>query len=344
MRHENAELHNVVELIPAEDGIGQYMLRVPDSLRPTLNEAARNNAPYPAGCEIRFNLRPGETAKVVLATDVDNVLPPVAEVCQGCFRTQVVLVGMEPTELTITALAADNSLEPITAEHKLPFDARLTRVLLPQLHRTKLLGIEGAMTPPRPGQTPSETILAYGSSITHGAHSVRPGGTYAMQTARHLGVDLLDLGFGGGAHMEATLAEHIASRDDWDLATLEMGINVGGWSTDEFHGKVERFVDIISSAHPDKWIFCIDLFTFAGDLMPDHPGHVRFRESVAAIVEKLDRPKLVHVDGRDILQDVRGLTFDLVHPSDDGFIEMGRRLAERIRTTMQVQGDRDTRT
>ena len=335
MRHENVELHNVVELIPAEDGIGWYMLRVPDSLRPTLNEAARNNAPYPAGCEIRFNLQPGETAKVVLAPDGDNALPPVAEVYQGCFRTQVLLIENEPTAVVVTLAGAPDVMGQVTAERGLPFDARLVRILLPALHRVKLISIEGDVTPPEPGQTPSKTILAYGSSITHGAHSIRPGGTYAMQTARHLGIDLLDLGFGGGAHMEATLAEHIASRGDWDLATLEMGINVGGWSTEEFHGKTERFVDIISSAHPDKWIFCIDLFTFAGDLVPDYPGHVQFRESVAAIVEKLDRPKLVHVDGRDILQDVRGLTFDLVHPSDDGFVEMGRRLAERIRNTMQ---------
>lgn len=335
MRHQNVELHNVVELIPAEDGIGQYMLRIPSEVRETLNGMAHLFAPYPAGCEIRFNLQPGETAKIVLATDVDNVVPPVAEVYQGCFRTQVLLIANEPAEVSITAPDAGAAIEQVTAEHSLPFDARLIRVLLPALHRTKLISIDGPVSPPEPGQTPSKTVLMYGSSITHGSHSIRPGGTYAMQTARHLGVDLLDLGFGGGAHMEDTLAEHIASRDDWDLVTLEMGINVGGWSTEEFHGKVERFVDIISSAHPDKWVFCIDLFRYAGDLVPDYAGHVQFRESVAAIVEKLDRPKLVHVDGRDILQDVRGLTSDLVHPSDDGFVEMGRRLGERIRNTMQ---------
>jgi len=303
LRYQNVELHNVVELIPAEDGIGQYMLRIPSEVRETLNAAAKDNAPHPAGCEIRFNLQPGETAKIVLATDVDNVVPPVAEVYQGCFRTQVLLIEKEPAEVSITAPDAGAAIEQVTAEHGLPFDARLVRILLPALHRVKLISIGGPVSPPEPGQTPSKTILMYGSSITHGAHSIRPGGTYAMQTARHLGVDLLDVGFGGGAYMEDTLAEHIASRGDWDLATFEMGINVGGWSTEEFHGKVERFVDIISSAHPGKWIFCIDLFRYSGDLVPDC--------------------------------DVRGLTHDLVHPSDDGFIEMGRRLAERIRTTMQ---------
>jgi len=136
------------------------------------------------------------------------------------------------------------------------------------------------------------------------------------------------------ADAKAELAEHIASRDDWDFASLEMGINVGGWTTEEFHGKVERFVDILSAAHPDKWIFCIDVFRYAGDLVPDYQGHPKFREAVAEVVATLGRPKVVHVDGRDILQDICGLTHDLVHPTDDGFIEMGRRLAERIRTTM----------
>jgi len=332
--YENVELHNVAELIPADDGVGQYMLRIPDALRPHLNDSAKNNAPCPAGCEIRFNLEPGDTATITLATDVEDIVPPLVEIFQGCFRTQVAVIDKEPTELTVPALGAENALEPVTADHKLPFDARLTRVLLPPLHRVKLLGIEGTMTPPRAGQTPARTILMYGSSITHGAHSVRPGGTYAMQTARRLGVNLLNLGFGGGAHMEAELAEHIASRNDWDFASLEMGINVGGWTTEEFHGKVERFVDILSTAHPDKWIFCIDVFRYAGDLVPDYQGHPKFREAVAEVVETLGRPKVVHVDGRDILQDICGLTHDLVHPTDDGFIEMGRRLAERIRTTM----------
>ena len=45
-----------------------------------------------------------------------------------------------------------------------------------------------------------------------------------------------------------------------------MGINVGNWPLDRLDAAVRRFIDIIASAHRDKWIFCIDLFTFYADL------------------------------------------------------------------------------
>lgn len=328
MRYGNVELHNVVELLPADGGAGQWLLRIPQAVREPLNEYARLNAPVPAGCEIRFNVAPGGTGKVVLACDMDNIIPPMAEVFQGCFRDRVVVIEKSATTIEVGVHYNAELLEKASREGKLPFDPKLTRILLPALHRVQLLEVSGDITPPRPEQVPQRRYLAYGSSITHGATSVRPSGTWAAQAAKWLQADLVDLGFGGGAHMEETIARHIAGRDDWNFATLEMGINCGGWPPEKLAAAVERFLDVILERHADKWIFCVDMFTYFGDLGADTAGPEAFRRVVREAVANRNLPRLVHLDGRELLRETSGLTCDLVHPSDDGMWEIGWRIAD----------------
>jgi len=363
MRFENAELYNVHELLEgdglrvvpeqtrerlkelggdpdavwgAEDGEGWWFCRIPDPLRLQLNPQAQLNALQATGAEVRFNLK-GEKARIALKC---TQAPVVAEVHQGSFFIGWHVVGREPTEIEVALPANVDELERLSRAHGLPFDARLTRVLLPWRPPTRLLGFEGDCEPPRPEQTPAEKCLAYGSSITHGNASVRPSGMYAHRAAQLLGVDLINLGFGGGAHLEREMADYIAARSDWDFASLEMGINLL-WrvEVDEFARRVDYFVETIARAHPDQWIFCIDVFTCRDDLEGGEKARA-FRKIVREKVESLDMPGLVHVPGDEILTSVRGLTADLVHPSPYGMEEMARNLSERIR---EKTGESDVR-
>jgi hypothetical protein len=147
-----------------------------------------------------------------------------------------------------------------------------------------------------------------------------------------LGTDLFNLGFGGGAHLEGGMADYIAGRTDWHFATLEMGINVvQSFSVDEFYNRVAYFVTTIADAHPDDWIFCIDIFPCRYDFTGVENCET-FRSIVAERVLELNRPKLVHIPGDAMLRSNTGLTVDLVHPSPAGFEEMAHNLADIIRT------------
>ncbi len=331
MIYHNVELHNVAELLPSEDGNGNLFSRIPDKLRLTLNPNAKLRALCAAGCEIRFNLE-DDFAKIVLSCEERSI----AEVFQGNFQISWHIIDTEPTEIKASLPQDINFLDRVTKEKQLPFDAYLTRVILPYNPRTQLLAIEGETAPPRRKQTPEKRYLAYGSSITHGFRSYRPTGSYAMRTAQRLDADLLNLGFGGGAHCEPQIADYIAEREDWDFATLELGINmVGGFSTEEFQKRVEYFIEKIAKAHPDKWVFCIDLFTFVADFDPSAKKHKEFRRVVRETVENLGMPKLVYVDGRTILKDISGLTFDLVHPAPAGMEEIAFNLSNFIQARMK---------
>jgi len=331
MIYNNVELYNVAELLTPEDGNGKLISRIPNRLRLTLNPNAKLRALYAAGCEIRFNLE-DDSARIMLSCEE----PSIAEVFQGNFHVSWHIIDTEPTEIKIRLPQNIDFLEKLTKEKNLPFDAYLTRIILPYNPRTRIFTIEGETSLPRRDQIPEKRYLAYGSSITHGAWSCRPTGSYAMRTAQLLGVDILNLGFGGGAHCEPQIADYIAERDDWDFATLEMGINMlGRFSTGEFQRRVGYLVEKITRAHPDKLVFCIDLFTFAADFDPSAKKHKEFRRIVRETVENLDMPKLIYVNGRTLLKDISGLTFDLVHPAPSGMEEIAVNLSNIIKAKMK---------
>ncbi|MFH0797244.1 MAG: GDSL-type esterase/lipase family protein [Candidatus Omnitrophota bacterium] len=332
---EGVELYNVAELIE-ENGSGRLFSRIPNRLRLSLNESARIQALTLAGSEIRFNLN-GAKATIVLKTEGEGW--GIAEVFQGPFQVGWHYITSQPTEITVSLPDNLETLEKANKKDGYLFDPRLTRIVLPHLVPVRLIDInvrDGSIVPPRAGQTPSQRYLAYGSSITHGASAVRPTGTYAKRTAELLGVDLISLGFGGGAHGESQMADYIAGRKDWDFASLELGINmVGSFEVAEFRDRVVYFINRISEAYPEKWLFCIDLFTFYADLDEGSKTQKFFRKVVREAVKKVNNPKVVHIDGRKILPGFSGLCVDLVHPSSSGMEQMALNLSRFITRKMR---------
>lgn len=330
MIYNTVELYNVHELLDDEEDGGKIFSRIPEELRLKLNDSAKNNALQTPGGEVRFNLK-GDSATITLRNNGVPSVPSVVEVYQGAILMAVHTLDTAPTAITVTQPGNMDLLTSVSRKHRLLYDVNLSRVVLPWRPPCRLMGIEGDTEPPRPEQTPATKYLAYGSSITHGSTSVRPTGSYAMRTAQLLGVDLINLGFGGGAHLEREMADYIAQRTDWDFASMEMGINLlGSIDTDEFARRVEYFIPTIAQAHPDQWIFCIDVFPCRWDFAGDDKAQ-RFRDIVRAQVDALNMPKLAHVSGKDILTSITGLTVDLVHPSPSGMEEMARNLANAMR-------------
>ena len=353
MRYGNLELHNVAELLsgsarevlppeawawlaanpiynrpPWEEQTspdGLWLSRIPDALRRKLNPLVQINGLLASGAEARFNLKSASATLTLKCVRGQGVL----EIWHGPFMTSWKVIGTEPVAVKIEPPANLDELAALARRHRLPFDARLTRVLLPWEPQVRLLGVEGEFEPPRPEQTPRRRYLAYGSSITNGARSIPPTASYAARTAQLLGVDLLNLGFGGGAHLEKEIAEHIAARDDWDFASLEMGINIGGIGRAEFARRVDVMVDTVHAAHPDKRLFCIDVFTCRDDLT-GNPHFNEYRDVVRDKVCAVNRPNVVWIPGRQILSSVEGLTADLVHPSPAGMEEMARNLSRAM--------------
>jgi len=259
------------------------------------------------------------------------------EVFQGSFPISWHYVHTDPTEIVTSYPDNMGSLNYLTKKFGLPFDSHLTRVILPYKPAVELVEIQGNISPPRKNQTPEKKYLAYGSSITHGFLAIRPTGSYVMRIAQMLGVDMINLGFGGGAYCEKQMADYIAERTDWDFATLEIGINMlaAGFTVEEFRKAVEYFIRKIAESHPDRWVFCIDLFLCRWDFTSSSTKQDKFREIVRNTVGNLNMPKLIYIDGREILGKFSQLTADLVHPSSSGMEEIAINLCKVIRRHLE---------
>ncbi|MBP3360531.1 MAG: SGNH/GDSL hydrolase family protein [Clostridia bacterium] len=333
---KNAELYNVSELKYSEEKGGWSMLRVPESVADNMSERGRVLNLAGCGCEIRFRLNSG-SAKIKLSAgdgDGPTAIRPVVyygSIGSGwehCFKN----VFSEPTEIEIPAHDNMDALRKIHSEHKLPFAPELVRVIL-QNRPLFIYDISGDIEPPKSEDAPKRRYLAYGSSITHGSLALLQVNTWTNRIAENTGSDLINLGFAGAAHLEPCIADYIASRNDFDFATLEMGINILDIDPEDFRGRVRRFVSTIAKAHPDKMFFCIDVFYCSSDLFGDGKAAL-FRKIVRDELADMAFANTVHIDGLKMLTSSKGLSGDLVHPNVRGVEEIAANLTAEIKKVL----------
>lgn len=337
MLFNGVELYNVEELIKDEKRQGFLMSRVSGKVRSLLNENARMTAYDNSGCEMRFNMD-SESVTITLLRIPAGGKTLDTGICeiyfgtfQGAYYLSPQIIENEPVEIKITKPENIKEMEEISRRNNLSFDPNLVRVLLPYDWRCCLLNIEGDCFPPGIEQVPEKKFLTYGSSITHGSTSIRPSGIFTRRIADRLGYDLINLGFAGSAYLDKEMADYIAEREDWEFAVLELGINViENCSVEEFKKKVDYFIGKIAKKNPEKWIFCIDIFTCARDYNEDEKIEL-FRKVVRDKVKELSLPKVIYISGKELLTVPNGLTMDLLHPSAVGMEEIANKLYEIIK-------------
>jgi lysophospholipase L1-like esterase len=315
MHHDEISFHNVATLCESDEWEGLLIQRVPESVRTALNEGAQRRMRHPAGVELRFV--PDGPVDVTLSTQGHGgKTSGKVHVFWGPFQThETVDVGEEPTTI----------------------DPRVCRLRLPGEHRGGYMcyhGVEGAVRPPRPAELPDRRYLAYGTSITEGEAPLAEHLTYASQTATRLGADLLNLGSCGTAYCDPAMAEYIAERDDWDVATLALSVNmVGRFSVAEFRERATAMIETIAAANPRKPVAVITIYTNGRDVCEGHPEADEceaFREALRAVVAGSPHENVHLLEGPTIIDGIAGLTPDLTHPGDDAMIRMGENLADEL--------------
>jgi hypothetical protein len=337
MEFKNVELYNIAETIPCEEKGGWFLSRYPLKISDKLELTFPAHL-FCAGAEIRFNIESG-TARLLLCRDASAPVNSIG-ICevwfgpfQGDWQVSPRFISPEGNWIEVTLPANMDELVSAAEASGCPWDPRLARVILPYDFTCRLVEVQGHLSPPRPGQSPERKMLSYGSSITHGGSAVRPTETWAMRLADSLGADLINLGLAGNCRLEPVVAEWIAERRDWDFATLELGINlIGEMEAPEFAARADRFLAILARARPEARLFCIDLFTNGADLRDDEK-FAAYRRAVKAAVEKSGSKRIVYLDGRKLLDPVRGLCESLLHPAARGHEEIARKLAEIISST-----------
>lgn len=133
----------------------------------------------------------------------------------------------------------------------LPGGDKDVEVWLPHNETTELVALR-TDAPVEPAPNRGSVWLHHGSSISHGSNADSPTGTWPAHVARRCGLELVNLGFGGGALLDPFTAR--ALRDTpTELISVKLGINLV--NTDlmrlrAFLPAVHGFLDTIREGHP----------------------------------------------------------------------------------------------
>jgi hypothetical protein len=203
--------------------------------------------------------------------------------------------------------------------------------------------------------------LHHGSSISHGSNAESPATTWPALSAAAGGVELVNLGFGGGALLDPFVARTLRDTAA-DVISIKIGINLV--NTDlmrlrAFTPAVHGFLDTIREGHPVtpllvvSPIHCPTHEDTPGPSVPQFSsaGTVRFlaagapaevaggkltltviREELSRIVEAraVDDPHLHHLDGRELYGEADFAELPLpdeLHPDAASHRRMGERFA-----------------
>ncbi len=333
MKYLGVELHGFDRLTKDKDGValGRYPKEVYDRLK-DLSQVSADNA---GGGEIRF-VSKGE-ARITLSC----VAPPnrglvsKVQVFYGDYQEREYVLT-DNTPMTITAKVPQLLFDSV-GKTKQAMSLIVTRLILWN-GCFKILGIEGDFLPMEQDMLPKKTLLSYGTSITQGSNATSPMISFVKLTARLLGMDSINLGLAGAAFCDEVITDYIAQRNDWDILTLCISVNMfnQGYSVDEFYQKARYMVEHISSKHPDKNIYCISLFPFFSDLGLEN-GSAKsvcrpqeYRDALNKIVREVGSARVVFIDGGDLLCGMNNLSCDLLHPGDYGMISIAQKLSAII--------------
>jgi lysophospholipase L1-like esterase len=335
MIHDDLEFHNVAELVAVEGLEGLRLQRIPESLRSEVDEGTGGVMLSPANSEIRFRFKPGcDDATITLASEEGAV----GYVYHGPFQGQSVEIGPEPTDVLIKDHKRQKLL---TLEQKAgySFNPDLIRICFGSDYPEPVtyIGHNGNVCLPKEGDSPSQTLLAYGTSITHGTGLSGAALSYSSHAAWKLGMDHRNLGASGCCLCESAMAHFLAAQD-CDLMTLELSVNMlgRGINAEEFREKAGYLVKTVAEANPDRPIVCITLLPHYNDmgqhLIGDNQNATseEYRQVLRDIVSSLNLKNLTLVEGPELLGNIEGLSRDLIHPGARGMIEIGENLASKI--------------
>jgi hypothetical protein len=242
----------------------------------------------------------------------------------------------------------------------LPAGDKHVEIWLPHTETTELIALR-TDAPVEPAPDGGRRVwLHHGSSISHGSNAAHPTATWPALAAARGGVELVNLGFGGSALLDAFTARAIRDAPA-DLISLKIGINVV--NTDvmrlrAFTPAVHGFLDTIREGHPRtpllvvSPILCPIQEDTPGPLAPDFAdGTLRFkatgdpaeraagrltltiiRDELARIVEQraTEDPNLHYLDGRDLYGEADYAEIPLpdeLHPDPAGHRRIGENFA-----------------
>lgn len=330
--------HNVAEFEPSPCG-GVALFRIPRKVREALSPLGRMVAEDSAGIELRF-VTEAPAFRISLGSH-PSFLSPYEFHGQEVviFRGPYVhsLHRIEPGRINhihVTPWAGGGDVPPhVGHDCRRGFSPNVWRVFLGRCARV-FYGLETfgyGHRAPAAEDLPRRRWLAYGSSITNGASPASHLSSYVYHAARAADCDVLNLGLSGSCLCEREMADYLGGRDDYDIATLEVGVNMRqSVEADDFRARVEYLLDAVAGSGGSRRVLLITPYpNFSAPETAAKQSH--FAGLLRDLSASRRWPSVSLVEGDEILDDPGDLGADFIHPSDYGHARMGVNLGRILK-------------
>lgn len=133
---------------------------------------------------------------------------------------------------------------------------------------------------------------------------------------------------------EPEMAAYLAGREDYQIATLEVGVNMrGAVSPQDFRERVGRLLDGVCRPEAGRKVFLVTVYPNIS--LPELDEAQRAFSTILHELHGSGRwPGLGLIEGGSVLDDPGDLTTDLIHPSDYGHARMGQFLGAQLRSAL----------
>ena len=177
-------------------------------------------------------------------------------------------------------------------------------------------------------------IAFYGSSITQGGCSSRPGNTYIQHLSRRLDAHVVNLGFSGCARAEEPMNRFLSSLD---LSALVIDYDHNAPSAEYLNETHEKLFKTVRAAHPELPILLVTRPDTDLNLVDSNQRLEVVRATYQHALDAGDR-NVYFVDGRTLFGDDSrdACTVDGCHPNDLGFYRMANVIEPILRQALGV--------
>lgn len=341
MIYKNIEVFNTVEAEEYEGGTRFY--RIPKAVSEKMEiPCGPGRATNATGVELRFVVKSGEAKiklKSVSAPGHLSTFHVFWGGLQGGWEQHEMncFVPSEETEFTFRAPANLEKLRKLAGEAKIDFDPSVIRVIFDRGSYV-ITGVSGDIEPPKKELLPKKTLLCYGSSITHGSHSIDMSHSWASVLGHNINMDIKNLGMAGACAAEPEVVDYIASEGEkgaWDAATLSLGINVLPWEEEKIYSRVKNMIGQIAGRNPEKPVFVISPIYNNDDYCNGKKSGV-WRRIIKSECEKAALSNVTYIDGLDLLGSAHLLSADFVHPNIYGVNQIAERMTEIVKKVLTI--------
>lgn len=343
MIYKNIDIYNTEELMYNPDGSVSW-LRTPKNVYDSLEirDQGQNMARNSTGVELRFVMHEDRAVIRMAAGETGGRFHVYRGGVQGAWFDHEgdKIIENKPKDFVIERIASPDRLKTINDSSGYDWDSEVIRVIFDK-GVIRLFDILGDVEPPRKEQCPKKTLLCYGSSITHGSNALDMSHSWTSVVARELNMDVRNLGMAGSCAMEPEFAEYIASegeKSNWDVAILELGINVLGWDNEKIYDRAGNMIKQVAGRNPHKPVFIISPFYYGAEMLDNCQHGERWRRLLKQITDELGYPDVTYINGLDIIDNISYMSADEVHPNIYGMAQIADRITYILKNNSCVQG------